>query len=359
MSIHTRNKKHVIDYRPHGKSGRRVRVTLPAGTTRQEAEQIEKGLRKRGRSAPEVPAEALISNQYKHYINHCTLRQAPRTVKDKESCYKNHILPYFGGFRVRELTSTHIEMYQKQRKAAAAGNRTVIKEIHYFFSFVTWARKTLKIMPPMPLTVDHLPYRPPKPHVLTRAEAERFIQAADPGYRPLFLALFHLGIRINEAQTLTWDNVDLPGLSVIVRGKGNKERILPLSRRLAIALQGHRAGNQSRWVFPSPVRPSQAITNVRKAIARARERAGITKKVHPHLFRHSLATLLIAEGVDIRIVQQILGHEQISTTEKYTQIALDLKRSAMTRAGFDGPHDPPELAAEKVDTSGHLPGSAL
>jgi site-specific recombinase XerD len=83
-----------------------------------------------------------------------------------------------------------------------------------------------------------------------------------------------------------------------------------------------------RSVFTLP------INNLHRAVARAKNRAGITKRVYPHLLRHSIATYLVDSDIDIRQIQSFLGHSQITTTEWYTQVSLEKKRQILEKAGF-------------------------
>lgn len=359
MSIRIRNNKFVVDYYPHGRKGKHVRLTLPAGTTSEEAKKIERELRSQKDRTPVASATDTIARLVKPYFQHIEHRQSPRTVTDKRACFDNHLLPYFGNFRVPELTATIMAAYQTRRLDQFAamteetrrkhqikdGHRAINKELAYLGALVRWARKYLHVRISDRLFREDLPYRRPIPKVWTRAEADKLIQAAEPAYRPFLLALFHLGVRHQSARLLRWENVDMHAKpddsSVVIVGKGNKENRLPLSPELHAALRDllqvrskHPERNQSPWVFPSPKDPAKPIHNVRKALVRAKTAAKVSKRISPHLLRHSLATHLLEQGVDLRTIQEMLGHSKVSTTEWYTQVALELKKEALKKAGI-------------------------
>lgn len=359
MSVFTRNGKLVVDYYPHGRKGKHARITLPEGTTIEEARKIEASLRKVKKGVPPASASDSIRQLVGPYLRHIAPRQSPRTVKDKRSCFDNHLIPYFGGFRIQELTSTAYASYQEMRVRQFAtmskeakekhqikdGHRSINKELAYMGGLIKWARKFLHVKPLESLFREELPYRRPIPKVWTKKEAEKLISCTQPEYRTFIQALFHLGIRFQSARMLRWEQVDLHAThadsSIVIMGKGNKENRLPLSSELhksllamSAAREAQSARDRSPWVFPSPKNPARPIHNVRKAIDRAKIASGINKRISPHLLRHSLATHLLEQGADLRTVQEILGHSKVTTTEWYTQVALELKRSAFNRAGI-------------------------
>ncbi len=340
MSVRFERGRWVVDYYPHGRKGKRRRIRLPEGTTEAEARRIEQELKKR-RSLVPPPGSLLIKNLVPDFLNYVKLHNRPRTVKDKESCFKHHLIPFFGNYRIEDLSSGLLLLYQKTRKqeinrrGEPVSHRTINKELSYFFSFLRWARKYLGVEPLQKLEYESLPYKRPIPNVLTLEEAVKFITAADQPYRAFFCCLFTLGLRFEEARTLRWKDVDLQNRVILVRQKGDKPNILPITDWLYNELVQLRNLNHSEWVFPSKVNRNIPIKDVRRAIERARKRAGIAKKVHPHLLRHSLATYLAAQDINLSTIKEILGHSDIATTRFYTQIAIEHKKQALVKAGLN------------------------
>ena len=182
------------------------------------------------------------------------------------------------------------------------------------------------------------------PHVLGHAQVERLIAAPDPEH-PLHLrdvALLELlyagGLRASEAAKLPVDALN-PRLRVVrVLGKGNKERILPIGSPCQAAIARYlRDLRLSLCKGPAPElflsRTGQPITRVVvwQIVKRHAAAAGL-HDVHPHTLRHSFATQLLAGGADLRVVQDLLGHEDLGTTEVYTHV--DRSRLADVLARF-------------------------
>ena len=146
------------------------------------------------------------------------------------------------------------------------------------------------------------------------------------------------GLRLAEIRTLRLEQLQLEAGFLMVIGKGNKERVVPVGSAAVSALRRYLA------VRPSLVRPKSPgtvfLTNrgsafahvtLWKRITEAVRRAGIERHVTPHMLRHSFATHLLAHGADLRVIQELLGHSSITTTEIYTHVAPDRLQSVHRR----------------------------
>jgi integrase/recombinase XerD len=173
------------------------------------------------------------------------------------------------------------------------------------------------------------------PRTLSHHEVERLLDAAG-GATPLALRdralvelLYGAGLRISEALGLTTRSVDLDGRLVRAIGKGDKERLVPIGRAAAAAVErylehgrGHLDRRRRQELFLNarggPLTRSGAFVILRNMA----ERVGLDATlVHPHLLRHSFATHLLEGGADLRSVQEMLGHADLSTTELYTHVS--------------------------------------
>ncbi|MCI7306460.1 MAG: site-specific tyrosine recombinase XerD [Trueperella sp.] len=188
--------------------------------------------------------------------------------------------------------------------------------------------------------------RPPKigqrlPKAITVEQMTALIEAASVGDGPIALrdralveVLYGTGARIAEAVGLTADDVDLDSATIRLFGKGRKERILPLGQYAIAALEAYLVrgrpalaakGTGTASLFLNtrgkPLTRQSAWTAI-KAIA---QRAGI-EGVSPHTFRHSFATHLLQGGADVRIVQEMLGHSSVTTTQIYTKVTTQTMR---------------------------------
>ena len=180
------------------------------------------------------------------------------------------------------------------------------------------------------------------PTVLTVPEVEAIINAVDlsepEGHRnrAIIEVMYGCGLRVSEVVTLRLSELHFDESYIRVVGKGDKERIVPIGLKAQQALTQYIEGRRRQlkikkgcadWVFLNR-RGGQlsrvSMFNIVKALARE---AGITKTISPHTFRHSFATHLVEGGADLRAVQQMLGHESITTTEIYTHLDKDYIRS--------------------------------
>ena len=193
-------------------------------------------------------------------------------------------------------------------------------------------------------TLDSPKLGRPLPKVLSRAEVDRVIEAtrgrgdADGGRMATLLEiLYGTGLRVSELVTLPLSSVERDPTVLVVRGKGDKERMVPLSdpARTAIASWLHvRAstlgeGGSSRYLFPSRGRTGH-LTRQRFAqlLKEAALAAGIDPaRVSPHVLRHAFASHLLEGGADLRSVQLMLGHADIATTQIYTHVLDERLRS--------------------------------
>lgn len=185
------------------------------------------------------------------------------------------------------------------------------------------------------------------PAVLSTAEVRRLFDAlGNPKHRVMALLLYSAGMRVSELTRLRVADLDADReLIRIRRGKGNKDRYTLYSRTAAAAVRSYRELYlPTVWVFPGPRadRPISART-VQKVLSKAAVRAGIEKRVTPHTLRHSFATHLLEQGIDLRHIQELLGHASLETTQIYTHVTrhdLARVRSPLDTLGFGPPPAP-------------------
>lgn len=151
---------------------------------------------------------------------------------------------------------------------------------------------------------------------LSQSEAERI-----KGERELALIalLYGGGLRVSEACQLTWKQIDIESGIVRVRGKGGRERQIALPKFSAQAVKRLRKNNGNYIWGESPLSPRVAYEMVRSAGAQA----GLLKPLHPHALRHSYATHMLSSGANLRTLQELLGHQSLQATERYTHLTID------------------------------------
>lgn len=148
-------------------------------------------------------------------------------------------------------------------------------------------------------------------------------------YQVFFMALYSMGLRLSEALNLTVHDIDKATMLVHVRdGKGGKDRMVPIPELTLIALRCYwKTHRHPMLIFPSTQAKSQAEIqtpmdkgSVQKALKRVLQDCGIHKRISPHSLRHCFATHLLEQGLDLRSLQQLLGHASLNTTARYTQL---------------------------------------
>jgi integrase/recombinase XerD len=184
------------------------------------------------------------------------------------------------------------------------------------------------------------------PDVLARDQVEAIL-AAPPGDDPVAVRdaavlelLYACGLRVSELVGLDLDRLDLGALQVRVIGKGNRERRVPMGEPARDRLHRYLLGPRAAWTAG---RPTPAVFVSQRGARLTRESAwrivrrwsaaaGIRERVTPHTFRHSFATHLLEGGADLRVVQALLGHASISTTQLYTHLTGERLREVYARA---------------------------
>ncbi|MER7249273.1 site-specific tyrosine recombinase XerD [Kribbella sp. NPDC000426] len=193
------------------------------------------------------------------------------------------------------------------------------------------------VKPPVP------PQRLPK--ALSVDEVTRILTAAAGAEaEPAVLAtrdaallefLYGTGARISEAVGLDVDDIDLEAGAVLLRGKGSKERVVPVGSYARDALSAYQVrgrpdlvsrGRGTHALFLNARGGRLSRQSAWTVLRRAAQRAGIAKEISPHTLRHSYATHLLDGGADVRVVQELLGHASVTTTQVYTLVTVDKLR---------------------------------
>lgn len=228
--------------------------------------------------------------------------------------------------------------------SAASAGRTVVA-VRGFHRFtvregLTGTDPSVAVRPPAPAR------RLPK--ALPLADIERILDAAGaPGTvlalrdRALLELLYGTGARISEAVGLDLDDLDLEQGTVLLRGKGGKDRIVPVGSYAQTAVETYlvrgrgtlsAAGRGVPAMFLNARGGRLSRQSAWTVLARAADRAGVTTEVSPHTLRHSFATHLLDGGADVRVVQELLGHASVTTTQIYTLVTVDSLREVYATA---------------------------
>lgn len=184
------------------------------------------------------------------------------------------------------------------------------------------------------------------PVVLTETEVEQLLlAAANLKEQAILMTLYSGGLRVRELVQLRPDDIDSDAKKIRVReGKGGKDRYTILSETLIETLRRYfRKYRPQQWLFYGSARPMAIpIRTVQRMVAATALRAGLNKRVTPHLLRHSFATHLLEHGTSLRYIQELLGHASLKTTMIYTHVSPQALRQVVS------PLDRLRLAVQKT-----------
>src|SRR5688500_15480376 len=220
------------------------------------------------------------------------------------------------------LTLEDVRDYQLHlvaRGLKASSICPIMSALRFFYGTTLGDREAAAEIP-LPRKAD------PLPAILSQDEVKRLLGAVpDPRMRALLTTVYAAGLRVSEVVGLQVSDIDSARMTIHVReGKGARDRYVMLSPQLLAILRAHWRRTRSRpWLFPGPD-PSRPITTrtVQRACCAAVEAAGLDKSVTMHTLRHCFATHLLEQGVDIRVIQGLLGHRHIVSTTRYARVAL-------------------------------------
>lgn len=234
----------------------------------------------------------------------------------------------------RDVTLPAISEYLASRKKgglAAASIKLIVVAIKIFFRFLQLRKRVEKDVAeilPMPRIGRYLP------ETLNELQVEQLLNAI-PATQPLGLRdramvelLYASGLRISELTNARIEHLDLENGVIRVTGKGNKTRLVPVGKKACEAIGAYLAGERPKYVgrrtgselFLSVRGRKLTTVRVWQILKAHAAHSGIEVNVYPHLLRHSFATHLLGNGADLRIIQEMLGHADISTTQVYTHV---------------------------------------
>lgn len=239
------------------------------------------------------------------------------------------------GVNRQQLLAYLVQLRQAGRSASTVARK--LASIKAFYRFLT-AERYIRSNPAEVLEAANRGLHLPK--VLSVAEVDALLDTPNlgtpDGYRDktMLEVLYATGMRVSELVNVPLKNVDLKMEYVIVMGKGSKERMLPLGRTALHYLEHyisvvrpqllHGKPDSSKALFVTGWGGPMTRERFYEIIVAYGQSAGLSKKVTPHMLRHSFATHLLNNGTDLRVVQELLGHADISTTQIYTH--LDIER---------------------------------
>ena len=217
-------------------------------------------------------------------------------------------------------------------KQMAASIRRKVASLRAFFRYEMRQGRTpsnpakLLILPKLPKTLPKVPTAEQVNNLVDAIDNNDLDRPFPKRDRAIFEYLYGCGLRISELQGLNLEDIDTSEKWIRVRGKGRKERQVPYGRKAAEALEAwlpvRSAAPNERAVFVNYRGARISTRGIRRIVALYASLLAGDSSVHPHTLRHAYATHLLSDGADLRAIQELLGHAQLSTTQKYTHVAL-------------------------------------
>ena len=239
-----------------------------------------------------------------------------KTIKAYSAVYKD----IYKKFKrpLRDITEDELKEYLYQRVKAGLASQSIAlaaNAINFLYTKL-YKRQDFK-------KLSHPRKTHTLPTVLTKNEVELILeQTKNLKHRVMLGIAYGAGLRVSEVINLRVRDIDIRELTIIVRqGKGKKDRLTVLSPRLIINLQQFINGkNAGQYVFESERGGKLTATTAQKVFQQCLKKSGILKPATFHSLRHSFATHLLENGVDVRYVKELLGHSNIRTTQIYTHV---------------------------------------
>ncbi len=202
-----------------------------------------------------------------------------------------------------------------------------LSAIRMFFKFLM-KQGLIEKSPASDLTLPKIPKKLPR--FLIQDEAKALVESiveedtSSLRDRAILEFLYGAGIRVSELTQLNLADINQEEGWIKVKGKGNKERVVPLGGKALEAFHAYLVTRKKEAgpAFLNPQKERLTPRSVQRMVKKKALKSGILKKTTPHTLRHSFATHLMEEGADLRGIQELLGHSSLSTTQKYTQVSL-------------------------------------
>ncbi|MFC1510071.1 tyrosine recombinase XerC [Candidatus Omnitrophota bacterium] len=252
----------------------------------------------------------------------------------------NEFVEFCGDTELGAITVLTMRKFLAQMRGHRLSSRSISRKLSAIRSFFKFLQREglVETNPTLLLSSPKLEKALPK--FLSEQETISFIEVPDcttvmgKRDRAILEVLYSTGIRVSELVGLNTGDVDMIGNIIKVKGKGRKERLVPIGDKAINVLQDYLKArvDPSPAVFLNKLGTRLSDRGVRKMIDKYITRAAAKSMISPHIFRHSFATHLLDHGADLRSVQELLGHVNLSTTQIYTHVTTDRLKKVYEKA---------------------------
>jgi integrase/recombinase XerC len=282
----------------------------------------------------------LLKEWIEKHRNYLALQgKSPRTLDGYEFDllqFTGFIDQYFGGLKMREISTLHIRAFLKWLSERPDCNNTLGRKIASLSSLFKYLKmqKVIEINPMLKIRRPKVEKKLPK--FFSEKEMETLIRIPDTDTlfgirnRAIFELLYSCGLRLMELANLRLEDLDTKRSIIRVTGKGNKQRMIPVGAPALEALNIYLQRRpqlareySSNRIFLTRSGKNFDTTQLRTILMRYIDLIAHDKGYSPHTIRHSFATHMLARGADLRVIQELLGHSCLATTEVYTHLSLE------------------------------------
>jgi len=267
-----------------------------------------------------------------------------RSWKCDEYALEAHLIPYFGGSRLCEITPLEIERYRAERLKAGVRKSTTNREMALLKKMFNLAVDWRYVRENPVRKVKMFSERENRKERVLRADEEsRLLAVCADHLRQIVVTALNTGMRRGEILNLRWERVELgQRLIHVVKTKSGKDRVIPVNDVLFDVLGEKRAGRTGDYVFENP-ETGKPFRSVRHSFENACRRAGISG-LRFHDLRHTFASRMVERGCDIETLRDLLGHHSVTVTQRYVHTDLDRKKAAVGLLGAKRAEKPPDLS---------------
>ncbi|MFC0878627.1 site-specific tyrosine recombinase/integron integrase [Saccharicrinis sp. FJH2] len=257
----------------------------------------------------------------RHYTDQLMLQNKSRRTIEIYQSFINQFLNHFHDTEPDKISIENIREYildHRQYKGYSVSYQNQMVSALKSFYKIMYHRNVMDADIPRPKKGRQLP------KVISKEEVERLIGATNNAkHRLILLLLYGCGLRLNELLMLKVSDINMNNNTLWVRkGKGSKDRRLPIPRSIKEMLEQYiKSYLPQHLLLDGYNGESYAPSSVQNIVKRCAKRAGINKRITPHVLRHCYATHMLEKGVDLRYIQELLGHKSSKTTEIYTYVS--------------------------------------
>lgn len=268
------------------------------------------------------------------------LRVECNSPTNTQTAYKRDLqdlIDFLGDLDVSQIGMGDLRAFLKSLYQKGYGAATISRKLSTLRSFFVYAQREGLIETNHARTLRAPKVESKLPHLLDTEAIERLLEAPGRDHmglrdRAILETLYSAGLRISELAGIDEADLDLEAGTVKVMGKGSRERLTPLGHPATTAirewLSAKGDGDGGSALFLNYLGTRLSVRGIQKMLVKHLKAAGLDPKTTPHSLRHSYATHMLDNGADIRMVQELLGHMSITSTQRYTQVSRVRQQTA-------------------------------